>query len=130
MVKGVRKAEAMKFLYQAKEFLQSANENMVAERYNAAVFVAIQAMINANDAFTIHHLEKRASADHRECLKLHADAAKNIDDGSQRERLKDAMNLRSQAGYMGDWMSKAEAQKAVRQAAQFLKWVEGKVGSK
>ena len=113
---------------QSDEFLQSAHENITAERYNAAVFCAVQAMINANDAFTIHYLEKRASADHRECLKLHADAAENVKDHSQKNRLKGALNQRSQAGYMGEWMSKSEANKILRHAAQFLVWVKDKIG--
>ncbi len=86
-------------------------------------------MINANDAFTINFLEKRASADHRECLKLHSDAAGIIHDSSQKDRLRDSINLRSQAGYMGEWMSKADAERTVRRAIQFLAWVAKKIKS-
>ncbi|MBA3046338.1 MAG: HEPN domain-containing protein [Candidatus Thermoplasmatota archaeon] len=127
MVRDIRKLESAKYFSQAEEFMQSANANMDAGRYNAAVFSAVQAMINANDAFTIYYLEKRASTDHRECLKLHADAAGIIQDTSQKDRLKDAINLRSQAGYMGEWMSKTEAEKTLRRATQFLAWVKKKI---
>ncbi len=41
MVKDVRKSESSKYLEQADEFLQSAKEDMEAERFNAAVFSAI-----------------------------------------------------------------------------------------
>ena len=127
MVKDIRKSESAKFLNQADEFMQSADDNMDAGRYNAATFSAVQAMINANDAFTVFFLEKRASADHRECLKLHTDAAGIIQDTSQKKRLKDGVNLRSQAGYTGEWVSKSEAEKALRHAAQFLAWVKKKI---
>ncbi len=127
MVKAVIRANASKFVAQAEEFLESARQNFDAGRYNATSFSAVQSMINANDAFTVYFLEKRASADHRECLKLHVDAAKNISDGSQKTKLKDAINQRSQAGYMADSISKTKAEKLLRHAAQFLIWVKDNI---
>lgn len=114
MAKAVRRAESVKFLRQAEEFLASAKQNHEEGRMNAAVFTAVQSMINANDALTIHYLEKRASTDHREGLKLHADVVKQINDGSQRKKLKNAFELRSHSGYLGEPMSKADADKTVR----------------
>ena len=127
MVKAVRRSDTSKFINQAEEFLASAKQSLEQSRYNATTFNAVQSMINANDALTVHFLEKRASTDHREGLKLHADVVKQISDASQRIKLKNAFELRSRAGYLGDPMSKTEAEKTLRHASQFLTWVKQRI---
>ena len=114
MAKNVRRSDALRYISQAEEFLASARQDMDAERHNAATFNAVQSMINGNDALTVYFLEKRASTDHREGLKLHADVVKRINDSSQRSKLKDALDLRSQAGYLGESISKAKAYNTVK----------------
>ncbi|UCE74264.1 MAG: HEPN domain-containing protein [Methanomassiliicoccales archaeon] len=123
MVKEIRKKEAFLYLNQADEFLASASQNLKENRLNAAGFSAIQSMINANDALTIYYLERRASKDHREAIKLHVDVVKIINDGSQRSRFKEAMDKRAYVGYLGTPISKKEAEKLRRFAKQFLIWV-------
>lgn len=124
MVKELRRAEAKKYMKQAQEFLEAAVENMKEHRYNVAGFTAIQAMINSNDALTIYYLEKRGSSDHRECILLHKEVIKQINDGSQRDKLKEALELRSNAGYMGEAISKNKAERMVRLASIFIEWVK------
>ncbi len=123
MVKEIRKKEAFQYLSQADEFLASASQNLLEKRYNAAGFSAIQSMINANDALTIYYLERRASKDHREAIKMHVDVVKIINDGSQKSRFKEAMDKRAYVGYLGTPVSKKEAEKLLRTATQFLIWV-------
>ena len=127
MAKTVRRSDTSKFINRAEEFLAAAKQSLEESRKNAATFNAVQSMINANDALTVHFLEKRASTDHREGLKLHADVVKQINDGSQRTKLIDAFELRSRAVYLGESMSKAEAEKTLRHAVQFLSWVKQKI---
>jgi len=124
MVKEIRRAEAKKYMKQAEEFLIVAKENMQESRYNVAGFTAVQAMINSNDALTIYFLEKRGSSDHRECVILHKEVVKIINDGSQRDRLKEALELRSNMGYMGEAISKSKAERMVRLASNFIEWVK------
>ncbi|MDG6226101.1 MAG: HEPN domain-containing protein [Candidatus Thermoplasmatota archaeon] len=124
MVKAVSKSKAIKYLDQAEEFLESSRENMALSRFNVSAFNAIQAMINANDALTIYYLERRGSADHGEALDLHLDVTRKINDGSQRERLKQCLSIRNNAGYMGDAISRANAEKALRSAVIFIEWVK------
>lgn len=81
-------------------------------------------MINANDALTIYFLERRASKDHREAIKMHIDVIRIINDRSQRNRLKEALDLRSYVGYLGTPISKRDAEKLVRSATQFILWVK------
>lgn len=124
MVKQIRKKESFQYLNQAEEFLASASQNLESKRLNAAGFNAIQSMINSNDALTIYYLERRASKDHREAIKLHADVVKLIGDGSQRGRFKEAMDKRAYVGYLGTPISKKDAEKLLRFAKQFLMWVK------
>ena len=81
-------------------------------------------MINSNDALTIHYLQKRGSSDHREGVSLHKEVIYIINDGSQRARLQEALELRSKAGYMGEDISKNTAERMVRLAEQFVDWVK------
>lgn len=123
MVKEIRKKEAFQYLNQAEEFLASASQNLLEKRFNAAGFSAIQSMINANDALTIYYLERRASKDHREAIKMHVDVVKIVNDSSQRNRFKEAMDKRAYVGYLGTPISKKEAEKLLRSATQFLIWI-------
>ena len=124
MAKEIRKTEAGGYLGQASEFLESAIDSMNKGRFNAAGFDATQSIINANDALTIHFLGMRASADHREAVRLHVDVVKIISDSSCRGTLKNALDLRSAAGYLGKPVTKGEADGLIRDAARFLEWTK------
>ena len=121
---AMNKKQAINYIHQAEEFLESAKENLESERYNVAGFNAIQSMINANDGLTIYHLGRRASKDHREAVIFHTDVFKIINDGSWRKKLKDALDMRTKAGYLGTELSKSDAEKLVRYSSQFLSWVK------
>ena len=127
MAKEIKRSDAGRYVCQAEEFLAAAKQSLASGMNNAAAFNAVQAMINANDALTIFYLGQRASADHWEGLKLHADVVKILNDGSQRDKLKGAIDLRSHAGYLGDIISKGDAEKMVRYAVQFISWVKSNV---
>ncbi|MFQ6127785.1 MAG: HEPN domain-containing protein [Thermoplasmata archaeon] len=124
MVRKVRRSDAFGYLRQAEEFLSSAQDNLQLERFNVAGFNAIQSTINANDALTIYFLERRASANHREAIRLHIDVIKVIKDDAQRDKLKKSLDMRSTAGYLGKPISEKDARKLVRYAAAFTKWVK------
>jgi len=124
LVREVAKSEAGNYLRQAEEFLNSARDNLAKSRFNAAGFDAIQAMINANDSLTIYFLEKRASRDHKEAVRLHVDVVTVINDSSCRSMLKDALDRRSAVGYLGSQISKSEAEKLVKYAIRFTEWVK------
>ena len=102
MVREVTKREAKNYLMQAEEFLESAKDNLEKKRFNAAGFDAIQAIINANDALTIYFLERRASKDHREAMKLHVDVVRIINDSSCRSILKNALDSSLLSGIWED----------------------------
>lgn len=124
MVKEVSKRETLNYIMQAEEFLDSAVDNLNKRRFNAAGLNAIQCIINANDALTIHFLGRRASKDHREAVKFHVDVIKIIHDNSCRSIIKNALELRSYVGYLGKPTSKKDAEKLVRSSVKFLEWVK------
>lgn len=123
MVTEVKKKKAIQYLKQSEEFLASSKDNLKSGRNNASGFNAAQSMINANDALTLYFLGRRASRDHSEAIKLHIDVVKIINDSSWRKKLKESLDMRSNAGYTGSNISKTDAEKLVRYAAQFIGWV-------
>ena len=124
MVKEVNKKEALNYLKQAEEFLDSARDNLNAGRFNVAGFNATQSIINANDALTIYFLGRRASKDHREAIKLHVDVVREINDSSCRNIIKTALDMRSTVGYMGLSTSRKNAENLIRLASKFIEWVK------
>lgn len=124
MVRKIIKSEANSYLKKAEEFLSSAQDNMINGRPNVAGFDATQAIINANDALTIYFLEKRASTDHREAIKLHVDVIRITSDSSCRSIIKNALEMRSSAGYLGESLTYNKAATLVRSAIKFVEWVK------
>ena len=127
MAKIVSGSEARAYLEQSEEFLDSAIDNMNKCRFNAAGFNAIQSMINANDALTIRFLGQRASRDHKEAVRLHVDVIRVTNDSTCRNLLKNAMDLKSTAGYLGKAVGKRTAGSLIRDATRFLNWVKSYV---
>lgn len=124
MVRKIIKAEAEGYLRKAEEFLSSAQDNLINGRPNVAGFDATQAIINANDALTIYFLEKRASMDHREAIRLHIDVIRITSDSSCRNIIKNALEMRSAAGYLGESITHSKAVTLVRNAIKFVDWVK------
>ena len=124
MVKEVGKSESQSYLKQAEEFLELAKRGFECGFYNPAGFNAIQAIINANDAICVHHLGRRASTDHREAVRLHTDLIRVLNDSSQKRRLAGALEQRSEVGYLGKPVSKAVAEKLLKDAIIFITWVQ------
>ncbi len=124
MVREVKKEESLDYIKKAEEFLSSAQENLIKGRDNAAGFDATQSIINANDALTIFFLEKRASAEHREAVRLHIDVVRNINDNTGRTIIKNALDMRSAAGYLGKSIAKKEAEILVKSAIKFIEWAK------
>ncbi|PKK85507.1 MAG: hypothetical protein CVT48_05145 [Thermoplasmata archaeon HGW-Thermoplasmata-1] len=127
MVRDVKRSDAPRYIRQAEEFIASAQDNLEKERFNAAGFEATQSMINANDALTSHFLGKRASADHREAIRLHIDVVKVLNDSDYRKSLKDALEMRSEFGYLGKQMVEKDARRLIVSSIKFIAWVKNKI---
>ena len=120
MVKDAVKHEALGYLRQSEELLDSAILSLDNNWNNAAGFSAIQAIINANDALTVYHLEKRASRDHKEAIRLHIDVIRKINDTSGRDILKHALDQRSVVGYTATPISKDDSNYAKSELRMLL----------
>jgi len=127
MAKVLNRHEATGFLSNAKEFLESAGDDLEKGRTNAAAFTAVQAMINANDALTVHKLGKRATRGHREALELHIKVVRKTNDSSYRYVFQRALEARNDAGYTARPVSKRESEGVVRNAMSFIAWVEEQI---
>lgn len=124
MVRDIIKSESLGYLKQSEEFLNAALLSMDKGLFNAAGFNAIQAIINANDALTVYYLEKRASKDHKEAVRLHIDVIRKTNDSSGRDALKQALDQRSLVGYTAKPISRENAERHVKSAAKFVDWAK------
>jgi uncharacterized protein (UPF0332 family) len=127
MVKEINKSESHSYIKQAEEFLEMAKKGFENELYNAVGFNAIQAIINANDAICIYFLGRRASTDHREAIKLHTDIIRITNDASQKRRLSDSLEMRTEMGYLGKTTSKNIAEELLKDAIIFIEWSKRKL---
>ena len=125
MAKNIAKSEHKKFLELSEEFLAAALECAEKGRYNAAGLNAIHSVINANDAFTVFFLQKRASTDHAEAIKLHKDTVKAVGGLKSSVQLKitESLGMKSHAGYEGSKLTKTKTDKLIKNAINVLAWV-------
>ncbi len=116
------KSYAKDFLAKSEIFIEIAKQ--VQDVYpREAAFNAVQATINANDAFTISVLEKRASKDHREALILHKEASAKTGD-SRLDTVHKALDSRDAVGYdVKKHISKSECELLIKRADRFIYWV-------
>ncbi len=117
------KTYARDFLSKARKFIEIAKK-MKSDYPEEAAFNAVQATINANDAFTIAVLEKRASRDHREAIILHKEASAKIGD-SKIDIIRNELESRDAVGYdIKKYMTKSECETLIKRAELFINWVE------
>ncbi len=117
---------AKDFLDKAKKFLEIARQT--AGKYpEEAAFNAIQATINANDAFTIAVLGKRASKDHREAVIFHKEASMKIGE-SKADIVNFELDARDATGYdVKKRLRKGETELLIKRAERFIDWVESRI---
>ena len=125
MAREIRKDNAAKFIKKAEEFYYSSLENYQKGRYNASAFDSTQAIILANDAFTIFVLGRRASKDHREAIQMHITASGGKE--SKREILTEALEKRSEFGYTDRDCKESEANLLLVRVKRFIDWTKGKI---
>ena len=126
MVREVRKEEAEKFIKKSEEFYLSALENYQKKRFDVCMFDSSQAIILANDAFSIFFLGRRASKDHREAIQLHIQAS--LGKESKREIIAEALEKRSEFGYTEKKSSEREASMLLVRARRFIEWIKERMG--
>ena len=124
MVEEYLKEYSKDFLSKSKKFLEIAKSNL--NKYpEEAAFNATQAIINANDAFTIFMLGKKATKDHREAIILHKEAVKRIGDSSKLSIIQLGLELRETTGYdIKKRFGKTNSEILIKKTERFVDWVE------
>jgi len=127
MVQEYPKEYAKDFLSKSIKFLEIAKESL--KKYpDEAAFNATQAIINANDAFTIFVIQKRASKDHREAILLHKETIKKTGDSSKLSIVQMGLESRDATGYdVKKKFGKEDAELLIKRAERFVHWVKDKV---
>mgnify|MGYP001619814259 CR=1 FL=1 len=113
-------------LKDADEFIASARDNMAANRFKACLDHAIDAVIAANDAFTIHFLEEVASYDHHEAITLHKLAGQKINENKASE-ISILLEERHRKTYRTVSVTSNLAELNLKKAERFVDWVKNKV---
>src|SRR3989338_5216549 len=60
----IEKSDARNYWQRAQELFESMKNNLVTEKWNAAVIDGVHATISANDALTVATIGKRSTSDH------------------------------------------------------------------
>ncbi len=110
-------------LKDAEEFILSSKDNLTKERYKAGLDHSIDAVIAANDAFTIFFIEQIPSTDHREAISLHKEAGKKISENKSSE-IALLLEERHRRTYRSFPVSKSLAEVTLKKAQRFTEWVK------
>ncbi len=123
-MKEYPKEYAKDFIKKSEIFLEIARKNLDLYPEESA-FNATQSIINANDAFTVSIINKRATKDHREAILLHKEAIKKVGDSSKLDIVQKGLELRESTEYdVRKTISKNDAEILVKKAERFLNWVK------
>ncbi|MEK6834984.1 MAG: HEPN domain-containing protein [Nanoarchaeota archaeon] len=120
------KAKARIRLKDADEFIVSSKDNLEVGRFKASLDHSIDAVIAANDAFTIHFVEQVASQDHHEAITLHKLAGQKISENKAVEIL-ELLEERHRKTYRTTSVNKDLAELMFKRATRFLDWVKIKI---
>jgi len=125
----MKKEDKIKFqvrIKDADEFIASSKDNLDLGRYKASLDHAIDAVIAANDAFTIYLLEQVASIDHREAIQLHKLAGQKINENKANE-IAEMLEERHRKTYRTVSVNKDLAELIFKRSTRFLNWVKDKL---
>ncbi len=125
-MKNEDKSKSNLRLKDAEEFLASSQNNLEVGRFKASLDHAIDCVIAANDAFTIHLIEQVASTDHHEAIALHKLAGQKISD-NKADDLAELLEERHRKTYRPVYVNKDLAELMFKKATRFLSWVKEKL---
>ena len=105
------------------EFLESAKDNLKKQRFKVCVDNAVDAVIAANDAFTIFLLGQVATGDHQEAVRIHREAGRKIG-GNQYFLLQHLLEERHKKTYRAVSVSKKDAEEILEKSIKFMSFVQ------
>jgi len=120
------KSNALIRLKDAEEFITSSKVNLDAGRFKASLDHAIDAVIAANDAFTVYLIEQIASQDHNEAIKLHKLAGQKISENKSKE-IAILLEERHRKTYRAVTVNYDLAEITLKKAEKSIEWVKLKL---
>ena len=125
-MKSEDKIKAQVRLKDADEFIASSQDNLDKNRFKASLDHAIDSVIVANDAFTIHFIEQAATYDHQEAIKLHKLAGQKISENKANE-IALLLEERHRRTYRTVPVTKNLAEITLKKSIRFLEWIKDKI---
>jgi len=120
------KANAIIRLRDADEFIASSRDNLNEGRFKASLDHAIDAVIAANDAFTIYLLEQVASQNHNEAIRLHKLAGQKISE-NRADDIAILLEERHRKTYRTVPVNRNLAEVTLKKAERFIEWVKARL---
>lgn len=124
MTRDVDNQKYANYITKAENSLQLAKIALDRQANDSAVMNCVHSAINALDALTTFHLNKRASGSHTDVLSL----VKGILDGSEfrdvERQFGSLLSLKNASEYQPDFMSKNQAENSIKWAERILNKVK------
>lgn len=118
----IEKADAQNYWQRSQELLESMKNNLLMEKWNAAVIDGVHAAISAGDALTVVSIGKRSTSDH------HLDAVELLKQAipphlePDTARLRRILHIKSHVEYGPSLVTGAEAKRVGQDVERFVQW--------
>lgn len=121
----VPKSNYTNYLKKAEEFLLSAQDSLIKEKWNAAGLNAIHAGISSADALLVAlHGIKSTSPKHDDILKLLSSLVRHKEIEENISHLRSLISMKSIVGYDQRLITQTEAVSLSKHSERFLAWVK------
>ncbi|MFA4888857.1 MAG: HEPN domain-containing protein [Candidatus Omnitrophota bacterium] len=130
MTRGIRtshvpKSDYINYLKKAEEFLSSAQDSLIKEKWNAAGLNAIHAGISSTDALLVAlHGIRSTSPKHDDILKLLSSLVRHKEIEENISHLRSLISMKSIVEYDQRLITQREAVSLSKHSERFLAWVK------
>lgn len=118
----IEKSDARNYWQRAQELFESMKNNMIMEKWNAAVIDGVHAAISAGDALTVATIGKRSTSDHHmdAALLLRQAVPPNLE--PETARLRRILYIKSHVEYGPSLVEASEAGRVAQDVERFIQW--------
>jgi uncharacterized protein (UPF0332 family) len=127
MTRTTDSRKAINYITKAENSLHMAKIAIEQNAYDNAVMSAVHSAINALDALTSFHLNKRASGAHTDVLSLIKGILTIQEHNDIEKQLKSLLSLKNTSEYQPELMSQKDAQDSIKWAERILTKVKAKL---
>ncbi len=112
------------YITKAEKSLQLAKIALERQAYDGAVMNCVHSAINALDALTTFHLNKRASESHTEVLLLVKEILTGSEFKDMERQFSSLLSLKNTSEYQPDFMTSNQAENSIKWAERILNKVK------